>query len=82
MKNFPSSLAVRGNPPRPVAGGCQYLLPKLSINIEKKLTNSKKLIEIPDEMVTISRIDDNNEVQKLLEQHHVNQEISYYNDCK
>ena len=59
-----------------------YLLPKISINIEKKLTNSKKLIEIPDEMISISRIDDNNEVQKLLEQYHVNKEISYYNDCK
>lgn len=59
-----------------------HLFPKISINIEKEFADNKKLIKIPDNMVSVRRINSNNEVQKLLDQYHVNKEIDIYDDCK
>ena len=59
-----------------------YLFPRFSVDISKKITNSEKLIQLPNEMVTIRRIDDRDEIQKLLLEYHVNNRVSSFDKCQ
>ncbi len=59
-----------------------YLLPTPLLNIEKKLTASKKLIKISDEMASIRRINNKDEVKQLLLRHHVQKKAFSSSQCQ